>query len=124
MENTSAPINNVNDYIDQFSIEIKERLEMVREVIKLNAPEAEECISYAMPAYKYFGILVYFAAFKNHIGFYAVPSGHAAFSQELSAYKGGKGSVQFPHNQELPIELIAKIVQFRVNENKEKAKKA
>lgn len=124
MTPSNTPINNVDQYIGQFSKEVQERLELVREIIKVNAPEADECISYAMPAFKYFGMLVYFAAFKNHIGFYAIPSGHAAFAKELSAYKGGKGSVQFPHNQELPLELIAKIVQFRVNENIKKSQKS
>lgn len=124
MKPSDTPINNVDQYIGQFSTEVQERLELVREIIKVNAPEADECISYAMPAFKYFGMLVYFEAFKNHIGFYAIPSGHAAFAKELSAYKGGKGSVQFPHNQELPLELIAKIVQFRVNENIKKSQKS
>lgn len=82
---------------------------------------AEEGISYGMPAYKMNGRpLVYFAAFKNHIGFYATPTGHAAFAKELSGYKQGKGSVQFPVDEPMPLQLIADIVKFRVEENKTK----
>ena len=80
-------------------------------------------MSYGMPAYKLKGKpLVYFAGFKNHIGFYATPSGHTEFARELSKYKQGKGSVQFPIDQPMPLELISLIVQFRVFENIEKAK--
>ncbi|MBN2262706.1 MAG: DUF1801 domain-containing protein, partial [Prolixibacteraceae bacterium] len=75
-------------------------------------------MAYGMPAYKTYGKpLVYFAAFKSHIGFYATPSGHEQFAQELSAYKQGKGSVQFPTNQAIPYELIGRMVEFRVNEH-------
>lgn len=84
---------------------------------------AEEGISYGMPAYKMNGRpLVYFAAFKNHIGFYATPIGHVAFAKELSGYKQGKGSVQFPVDEPMPLQLIADIVKFRVEENKTKGK--
>lgn len=86
-------------------------------------PDAEESISYGMPAYKLNGkALVYFAAFKNHIGFYATPSGHSEFTMELSKYKQGKGSVQFPLDKPLPSGLITKIVKFRVKENLQKQK--
>jgi uncharacterized protein YdhG (YjbR/CyaY superfamily) len=99
-------------------------VEQIRKTILENAPEAEESISYGMPAYKlYKKPLVYFAAYENHIGFYATPSGHEAFSTELSQYKQGKGSVQFPINKPLPIELIKRIVLFRVEENRKKAVK-
>jgi uncharacterized protein YdhG (YjbR/CyaY superfamily) len=74
-----------------------------------------------MPAFKLHGNLVYFAAFKSHIGFYSLPSGNAAFQQELSAYKTGKGSVQFPFDRPLPVDLITKIVKFRIDENRQKA---
>ena len=78
-----------------------------------------------MPAYKYHGVLVYFGGYKNHIGFYASPTGHEAFKKELSIYKSGKGSVQFPLDKPLPLKLITQIVKFRViqNEEKEAAKK-
>lgn len=117
--------NNVDEYITGFPKEIQLLLQTVRATIKKAAPQAEEMISYQMPAYKYHGMLVFFAAFKNHIGFYATPTGHAAFKKELSAYKQGKGSIQFPHDQPLPLSLISKIVKYRVNENsiKTKAKK-
>lgn len=100
-------------------------LEQIREIIIKAAPKAEELISYKMPAYKYHGVLVYFAGYKNHIGFYAAPTGHEAFKRELSIYKTGKGSVQFPLDQPMPLNLISKIVKFRVKENlkKEREKK-
>ena len=112
----------VNGYIQQFPEEISEKLRLMRNLIRKAAPNAEEYISYGMPAYKLNGILVYFAAFKNHIGLYATPSGHSAFENELSKYKSGKGSVQFPHDQPLPQGLISKIVKFRVKENTERLK--
>jgi uncharacterized protein YdhG (YjbR/CyaY superfamily) len=89
----------------------------MRQTIKEAAPDAEEVISYKMPAFKYHGMLVYFAAYKKHIGFYALPTGHSEFKEELSVYKQGKGSVQFPLNQALPLDLITKMVKFRVLEN-------
>jgi uncharacterized protein YdhG (YjbR/CyaY superfamily) len=93
----------------------------MRKTIKAAAPKAEELISYQMPAYKYKGVLVYFAAFEKHIGFYATPTGHAAFKNELSKYKTGKGSVQFPLTEPLPLDLVKRIVQFRVKENEAKS---
>jgi uncharacterized protein YdhG (YjbR/CyaY superfamily) len=92
----------------------------MRQTIKKAAPEAEEVISYSMPAFKYNGMLVYFATYKNHIGFYATPTGHSEFKEELSVYKQGKGSVQFPLTQPLPLDLISRIVQFRMKENLKK----
>src|SRR5688572_10543424 len=116
--------NTINEYIAGFPEEVQKVLEQVRETIKKAAPEAEETISYAMPAYKLNGKpLVYFAAFKNHIGFYATPTGHDAFAEELSKYKQGKGSVQFPLEKPMPLELITRIVKFRVQELQEKALK-
>ena len=113
----------IDEYISDFPQEIQSLLNQVRSTIKQAAPDAEESIGYGMPAYKTHGKpLVYFAAFKNHIGFYATPTGHAEFAAELSKYKQGKGSVQFPINQPIPLELITQIVEFRVIENQEKAK--
>ncbi len=112
----------IDEYISGFPPEVQERLEQMRATIKKAAPQAEEVISYAMPAFKLNGMLVFFAAFKNHIGFYATPTGHEAFKEELSAYKAGKGSVQFPFDQPLPLDLVTKIVKFRVAENLERAK--
>jgi uncharacterized protein YdhG (YjbR/CyaY superfamily) len=112
-----------DEYIAGFPGDIQLILNQVRETIQHAAPDAEESIAYGMPAYKTYGKpLVYFAGFKNHIGFYATPTGHSAFTKELSQYKQGKGSVQFPINQPMPLELIAQIVEFRVIENQEKAK--
>lgn len=111
---------NVHEYIALFPLEIQVVLSEIRKTIKLTAPQAEEVISYAMPAYKYKGILVFFAAFKNHIGLYATPSGHKAFKDELSTYKQGKGSVHSPLNQPISYDLIKKIVLFKVNENEQK----
>lgn len=109
-------------YIASFPKEVQAKLEQVRATIKKAAPEAEETISYGMPAFKLNGPLVYFAAFKGHIGFYALPSGNEAFQKELAKYKMGKGSIQFPLDEPMPLALITKIVQFRVKENAAKKK--
>jgi uncharacterized protein YdhG (YjbR/CyaY superfamily) len=114
---------NADEYIAAFSKETQQILTDVRKTIKAAAPGAEEMISYGMPAYKYMNRpLVYFAAYEKHIGFYATPTGHAAFKKELSVYKQGKGSVQFPFDKPVPLKLITKIVKFRVKENREKVK--
>lgn len=115
-------VKTVDEYIAGFEPPIQQRLEQLRQTIKKAAPFAEELISYMMPAYKYHGSLVYFAGYKNHIGFYATPNGHEAFKKELSVYKQGKGSVQFPLNEPLPLSLVSKIVKFRVKQNDEKKK--
>ena len=112
---------NVDEYIQQFPESVQAALQQLRKTIKTAAPKAEELISYNMPGYKYHGILVYFAGYKNHIGFYAAPTGHAAFKKELSVYKSGKGSVQFPLDKPLPLQLVKQIVKFRVLQNEEKA---
>lgn len=108
----------VDEYIREFESKTKERLMALRDLIRKTAPQAVESISYGMPAYKVNGKpLVYFAGYKSHIGFYATPTGHEAFAEELSKYKQGKGSVQFPLNEPLPMKLITEIVQFRLAEN-------
>lgn len=105
----------IDTYLGQFSGEVRSRLDEVRQVIREVVPTAIESIAYGMPAYKLDGRpLVYFAAFPNHIGFYATPNGHAAFKKEFAPYKQGKGSVQFPHDKPLPIDLIRRVVQHRV----------
>jgi len=112
-------MNEIENYIQQFPEEVREILTKIRQIIKLNAPDAEEIFSYGMPGYKTNKKpLIYFAAYKKHIGIYATPSGHAAFKDELSQYKQGKGSVQFPINQPFPFELIERMVKYRVAENK------
>ena len=111
------------EYIQPFPVKVQNILKKVREVVFEKAPDGEESISYGMPAYKLYGKrLVYFAGYKNHIGFYATPTGHEEFKKELSGYKQGKGSVQFPLNLPIPYNLIEQIVEFRVHENREKMK--
>lgn len=120
-ENMKTDFESVDEYIKSFPQAMQLLLENIRLIIIKNAPKAIESISYGMPAYKTFGKpLVYFAGFKNHIGFYATPTGHAAFTEALSKYKQGKGSVQFPINQPIPYNLIEKIILFRVEENEQK----
>ncbi|MBE0676416.1 MAG: DUF1801 domain-containing protein [Bacteroidales bacterium] len=110
-------MNEVDRYIDSFPDEIKTILARIRALIKKHAAEAEESIAYKMPAYRVKGKpLIYFAGFKNHIGLYATPSGHSEFEKELSVYKHGKGSVQFPLSQPIPYDLIERIVIFRLHE--------
>lgn len=115
--------NSIDEYIKSFPQHIREVLEQIRKTIKKKAPKAVESISYGMPAFKTNSKpLVYFAAFKNHIGFYATPTGHKKFSKNLAKYKQGKGSVQFPINKPIPLDLIGQIVEFRVKENLKKLK--
>ena len=110
-------VNTVDEYISARPEPIRLILEEVRTLIRKIAPEARETISYGMPAYKINGKpLVYFAAQTKHLGFYATPSGHAKFAEKLSAYKQGKGSVQFPFDKPVPFDLIAEMVQFRLEE--------
>ena len=113
----------INEYIASFPEDIQKVLEQVRETISQAAPEAGETINYGIPTFTLNGNLVHFAAFKNHIGFYALPTGHEAFAEELSNYKQGKGSVQFPLDSPMPLELITSIVQFRVKEQQAKPAK-
>jgi uncharacterized protein YdhG (YjbR/CyaY superfamily) len=116
----TAPTN-IDEYIAGFPEDVRALLEKVRATIKKAAPDAEEKISYQMPTFTLHGNLVHFAAFKKHIGFYPAPSGIEAFRDELSAYEGAKGSVQFPLDKPIPYNLITKIVKFRVKENLAKA---
>ena len=104
----------VEKYIEQFPEKVQQILLKIREIIFTEVPNVEEKISYGMPGFYVSGKpLVYFAAYKNHIGFYATPNGHERFEKELSKYKQGKGSVQFPLSQEIPYDLIKEIVVFR-----------
>jgi uncharacterized protein YdhG (YjbR/CyaY superfamily) len=121
MEKTSG-FQSIDEYIATFPADVQKILQELRAVIKAAAPEATEKISYQMPTFFLHGNLVHFAAYKNHIGFYPAPRGIEAFKQELSVYKGAKGSVQFPIDQPLPLELVSRIVKFRVAENLQKAK--
>jgi len=109
----------MDEYIKTFPKDVQSILEKMRQTIRKAAPEAVEAISYQMPTFKLNGKnLVHFAAFKNHIGFYPIPSGIEAFKKALSPYKQGKGSVQFPIDKPIPYDLVKKIVIFRVKENR------
>lgn len=105
-------------YISGFPIETQQRLQQIREIIQQTVPKAKEAFSYNMPAFKLRGILVWYAAYKNHIGFYPKSAAIVAFTQALNTFKHTKGAIQFPLNQPLPIELIVNIVKFRVAEDK------
>lgn len=122
MEGSKATFQTIDEYIATFPEDIQRILQELRATIRAAAPEATERISYQMPTFYWLGNLVHFAAFKNHIGFYPVPSGIEAFAQELAVYKQGKGSVQFPIDQPLPLDLITRIVKFRLAENQQKAR--
>jgi uncharacterized protein YdhG (YjbR/CyaY superfamily) len=109
----------VDEYIASFPKETQRLLSELRKTIKAAAPEAEEVISYNMPAYKQNGILVFFAGYKNHIGFYPTASGILNFRKEIEKYTWSKGAVQFPITDKLPVTLIRQIVKFRVLEDSE-----
>lgn len=112
--------NAIDSYINKFPKSIQKILKKSRQIIKKAAPGVEEGFAYQMPGYKLYGKpLVYFAAWKEHLGFYPLPSGVKAFEKELAAFRGAKGSVKFPYGK-IPYALIAKIVKFRVKESREK----
>ena len=111
----------VDEYIKRCPPKVQTLLRQVRRTIKATAPEAEEVISYAIPGYKYHGMLIFFAAFRDHISVYPAPREHAAFKKELAVYKGGKGTVQFPLDAPIPLDLVKRITRFRMQENLEKA---
>lgn len=111
----------IDEYIAQSPSDVQETLRTLRKVIREAAPDAEEKISYQMPAFALHGNLVYFAAHKNHIGLYPAPSGVEVFKEELTGYLAGKGSIQFPLDQPMPYDLIARIVKARVAENQREA---
>ena len=108
---------NIDDYVDRFPKEAQQRLQKMRMTIKKAAPKAKEAISYGIPAFTLDRNLVWFAAYKSHIGFYPGASAIAAFKKELSPYKGAKGSVQFPFDEPLPLVLVSRIVKFRVKQS-------
>lgn len=123
MKPAATEITTIDQYIMASPESIRVKLTQLRDTIRKAAPQATEKISYRVPTFYYNGNLVHFAAFKNHIGFYPDPTGIEAFKKELTKYKGAKGSVQFPLDEPLPLDLIAKIVKFRVAENAKKAEK-
>ncbi|MFD2099002.1 iron chaperone [Flagellimonas iocasae] len=112
----------VDEYFQNIPRHTLERMEIIRKALKETASLAEEVISYNMPALKYHGILMYYAAYEKHIGFYAVPSTHETFKEELSNYKAGKGSVQFPNDEPLPLDLIKRMAAYRYKEKLDASK--
>ena len=115
---------NIDQYIAGFAPDVQEKLKSIRKLVHDTIPEAVETISYQMPAFKYNGkILVYFAAFKNHIGFYATPEANLAFKDELLEYKTTKGTIQLPYNKPIPMELLRKIILYKATFNEIKKKK-
>lgn len=120
MSEIKKGFNTVDEYITLFPEEVQSILNELRKVIREEAPDAEEKISYKMPTYYLNGNLVHFAAWKNHIGFYGTPSVGKHFNEELAEYKTSKGTIQFPLDKPLPHDLIRKIVRFRVEEKLEK----
>jgi len=121
MTNENPAFTTIDAYIATFPEAVQAILTELRATIRQAAPDAVETINYQVPTYQLKGNLVHFAAYKNHIGFYPAPSGIETFKDELAGYKGAKGSVQFPINEPLPLDLISRIVAFRVAENLEKA---
>ncbi len=119
----NQPLTDMDGYISQFPKEVKDVLMNIRTLIREEVPEAQEKISYGMPTFYLSGNLIHFAAFKKHIGLYPTPTGIAEFQHELSKYKQGKGSVQFPLDQPMPYDLIRRIARYRVTEMTSKDKK-
>jgi uncharacterized protein YdhG (YjbR/CyaY superfamily) len=126
MKAESTKFKTVDEYISTFPASAKKILQEIRKTIHEAAPQAEDVISYNMPASKFKGVLVYYAAYEKHIGFYPTASGIEVFKKQLGDYKFSKGAIQFPIEQPMPFDLITKIVKFRVKEvqEKEKAKKS
>jgi len=114
---TASKTRDIENYFSGFPFETRIMLEQLRKTIQNVAPEAEEMISYRMPAFKLKGMLVWYAGFKNHIGLYPTASPIQFFKDELTSYKYSKGAIQFPLKQPLPLALISKIVEFKVKEN-------
>ena len=117
MESREVGFRSIDEYIATFPEDIRTKLEELRATIRAAAPDAEERIAYGMPTFALRGNLVHFAAYKHHIGLYPAPSGIAEFRDELSKYASAKGSVRFPIDEPLPLELIGRIVRFRAAEN-------
>jgi uncharacterized protein YdhG (YjbR/CyaY superfamily) len=122
MKTKPASPQNIDDYIADFPADVQEVLQKIRITIKKAAPKAEEAISYKIPTFNLKGqYLIYFAAYKKHIGLYPVPSGDEEFNKEISIYQAGKGTLRFPLDKPIPYKLISKIVKIRVKENSTKA---
>jgi uncharacterized protein YdhG (YjbR/CyaY superfamily) len=111
----------VDEYISGFPEDVAKKLSQIRKTIKAAVPKAEEMISYGIAGYKQDGMLIYFAGFTNHVSVYPAPRGSAEFKKELADYKGGKGTVQFPLDKPIPLDLVKRIIKFRLKENEAKA---
>lgn len=121
MQNVNA--KNIDEYIAAFPPEIQKKMKQIRSLIKKLIPKVEESISYQIPTFKINGKhVVYFAAYKNFISVYPAPRENPEFKKELSQYEGGKGTVQFPHDQPIPLDLVKRIIQFRAAQTAEKTK--
>lgn len=117
---TKLPVaKTVEEYIKRYPAKVQTVLKKLRQTIKTAAPKADEVISYGIPGYKYHGMLIFFAAWTNHISVYPAPRQNPAFKKELAAYEGGKGTVQFPLDETIPFALITKIIKLRIKENEE-----
>ncbi len=114
-------VKTVDEYIQSFPPQVRAMLIKIRQTIKKAVPQAEELISYGIAGYRYHGMLIYFAGFTNHVSVYPAPRGAAEFKKELAAYKGGKGTVQFPRDKPVPLDLVKRMVRFRMKANEEKA---
>jgi len=121
VEATKTKFKTVDDYLSVIPSTTEVKLQQLRKAIKTIAPKAEEVISYNMPAFKLNGMLVWYAAYKNHIGFYPMASAIKVFKDDLAGYKTSKGAIQFPIEKAIPATLVKNIVRFRINENNEKA---
>lgn len=119
MKKAGVP-ENIDEYIEDYPAKVRKILQKIRKTIHKAAPGVEESISYQMPAFKLNGVLIYFAAYENHIGIYPAPRGVKEFKKELEQYEGGKGTVQLPLDQPVPYDLITRIVKYRAKENSEK----
>ena len=117
MENRPKAAKDIDEYIAGYPEDVQQILEKIRATIKAAAPEAVEAISYGIPCFRYKGNLIFFAGFRTHVSVYPAPRGSEAFKAELSAYKGGKGTVQFPLGKPVPYELISRMTAFRMQEN-------
>src|SRR5262245_22523868 len=121
MRTKQAAPQSIDEYIAGFPKDVQENLEKIRKTIRRAAPDAAETISYKMPAFTLKGYLIYFAAYKKHIGLYPAPRGNEKFKEELAAYGGGKGTVRFPLDEPIPFDLITRIVKFRAKKTLERA---
>ena len=117
MKMKGAEVTDVESYITGYPKDTQKLLKQLRAVVKKIVPDVQEGISYQMPGYKFHGMLLYFAAYRNHVGFYPGTGAILKFKKELSVYKGAKGSVQFPLDKRLPLKLVESIVEFKANEN-------